>query len=534
MLDIGDFGEFTDGCGCGDPLGHDPDCIVARARFNGRPTALPSEETLSYRRSILQGVDPHSGEPLGRQGWKTAVEETETSAFRGTWLAGLGALSNEDSWLQGRSPGVYAGIGRMAARSRSADRTQWNRTLLASVRDREVLSDSDLARIRADTASRELTETWESHGHMLPRSLVTDLIRIDDSSLAFRLPVDVEEMTYASLAFRKWVARWLHIAWVAYPNRGDVPAVAGVPNVLVVAQAHPGAPMDRPPTRFVRLLDSAVGGEGKHTAAQLLRGPADAFDSDVVHWPAERIVAGSWPPLCVESAELADLAGRIRIGRVFKVELLGAAANAGHVSPAPPPPRHVAWIDDPPGERTLRASVAVRERSARILRDLNALVDGSTKSTLLVAESVRSATQIAAVTLPVAGIGKRWIPVSYRRTYPRADTPLPIAWEKSMAVWFNSTLGILSLLSSGSDPADPHRTDDDIRWMPVPVFSTLQAESLAQVHDAHCSTALLGIAEADRDPVRLALDEAVCRVLGGDAAEVSAARCLLAVEPLLS
>ena len=534
MADIGDFGEFMDGCGCGDPLGHDPDCIVARARFNGRPTALPSEETLSYRRSILQGVDPHIGEPLGRQGWITAVEETETSAFRGTWLAGLGALRNEDSWLQGRSPGVYSGIGHMAARSRSADRTQWNKTLLASVRDREVLSDYDLARIRAEAISRVLTKNWETRGYMHPRRLVTDLVRIDDSSLALRLRSDIADMTYERLAFRKWIARWLHLAWVAYPNRGDALAAAGMPSVMVAAQARPGAAMERPPTRFVRLRDSAMLSIGAdHAATELLVGTADSVEGDVVHWPAERMVAGSWPPLCVESAELADLAGRIRTGRVFKVEFLGAAANAGHVSHGPPPPPHVAWTGDPPGERTLSASVAVRERSARVLRNLDSLVR-SPKSTLLVAESVRSATQIAAVTLPVAGIGKRWIPVNYRRTAPRADTPLPIAWEKSMAVWFNSTLGILSLLSSGSDPADPHRTDDDIRWMPVPVFSTLQAESLAQVHDAHCATALLGIAEADQDTVRLALDEAVCRVLGGDAAEVSEARRLLAVEPALS
>ena len=429
---------------------------------------------------------------------------------------------------------MYGGIGRMAARGRSADRTQWNKTLLASVRDREVLSDYDLARIRADAASRELTETWDSHNHRLPRSFVTGLIRIDDSSLAFRLLVDVEEMPYSSLAFRKWAAHWLHIAWVAYLDRGVVPAVAGVPSALVVAQAHPGAPMERPPTRFVRLRDSAMLNIGAdHAATELLAGAADSVEGDVVHWPAEHMVAGSWPPLCVESAELADLAGRIRTGRVFKVELLGAAASAGHVAHARQAPRHVAWTDDPPGERTLRASVAVREPSARVLRNLDSLVR-SPKSTLLVAESVRSATQIAAVTLPVAGIGRPWMAVNYRRTAPRADAPSLVAWEKAMAVWFNSTLGILSLLSSGSDPADPHLKDDDIRWMPVPMFSTPQAESLAQVHDAHCATPLLGIAEADQDPVRLALDEAVCRVLGGDIAEVSAARRLLAVEPSLS
>ena len=96
VLDIGDFAEFVDGCSCGDPLDHDPDCSVIRPKINNKSVGRPSDETLSYRRSILQGVDLHSGKPLGRQGWITAVEEAETAAFRSTWLAGLTALRNKD------------------------------------------------------------------------------------------------------------------------------------------------------------------------------------------------------------------------------------------------------------------------------------------------------------------------------------------------------------------------------------------------------------------------------------------------------
>ena len=61
MADIGDFEEFADGCGCGDPLGHHRDCIVGRP-FNGRPTALFVAVNRSCRESIPKG-------PLGRQGW---------------------------------------------------------------------------------------------------------------------------------------------------------------------------------------------------------------------------------------------------------------------------------------------------------------------------------------------------------------------------------------------------------------------------------------------------------------------------------
>ena len=303
MTDIGNFEEFTDGCNCGDPLGHHPDCIVGQAKFNGRPTALPSDETLSYRRSILQGADPDSGEPLGRPGWIDAVEEAETAALRQTWFAGLGALHDVYVRFQGSFTGAYAQIGWKDSRCRAADRTQWNKTLLATVRQQEALSGADLAQIRAGAIARLLTTRWETRGHMHPRRLVTDVVRIDDSSLVLRLRPHAADMTYESLAFRRWIACWLHFAWVASPNRRDALAAAAMPDVLVAAQAHPGEPMERPPTRFVRLRHSAMLNIGTdHAAAELSAGTAAFLEGNVVHWPVGRMVAGSWPPLCVERA----------------------------------------------------------------------------------------------------------------------------------------------------------------------------------------------------------------------------------------
>ena len=527
MADIGDFGEFTDGCSCGDPVAHDPDCIVSQAKFNGKPTALPDHETLSTRRSILQGMDPYSGAPLNRAGWIHAVKEAETAALRKIWDAGVRALHNVHSGFQG-SGGSGGDMWKMIAsrkvRCEAADRTQWTKTLMAAVRRQEALSGADLAWIRSDVVACELNWSWHT----------MDLVRIDNSSLALRLDLDVATMGSESLAYRKLIARWLHLACVAYPHRGDAQAVAGRPSVLVVAQARPGALTEPLPTRFIRLRDTAMLDiETGRAAMELLAGGVDFPEGDVLHWPAELMVAGSWPPLSVESGKLACLAERIRTGSVLKVEPLGSAAFVGRVHHGPPPPERAVSTHPPPGGRMLRAAVRVREPSPKF-RNLNGLIDGSPKSTLLVAASVRSAAQVAAVTLPVPGIGGGWLPVIYRGyRRPGAGGPLRLAWEKSMAVWLNSALGVLSLLSAGSDPDDPHRTDEEIRWMPVPVFTKLQAESLAQVHDTHCATLMLGSAEADQDPVRLALDEAVCQVLGADAAEVSAARRLLTIESAL-
>ena len=83
------------------------------------------------------------------------------------------------------------------------------------------------------------------------------------------------------------------------------------------------------------------------------------------------------------------------------------------------------------------------------------------------------------------------------------------------------------------DAQDPLLGGDDIRRLPVPVLSLAQTKSLAGVHDAHRNTPLLSFAEAAHDPARLALDEAICRILGCDITVVSTIRRLLLAEPLL-
>ena len=74
----------------------------------------------------------------------------------------------------------------------------------------------------------------------------------------------------------------------------------------------------------------------------------------------------------------------------------------------------------------------------------------------------------------------------------------------------------------------------DLDKIPVPDFAALgeaAALRLAAEYDAQCEQTLLPLPRMDADPVRAALDAAVCAALGIDAERVATIRRHLAAEP---
>ncbi len=124
-------------------------------------------------------------------------------------------------------------------------------------------------------------------------------------------------------------------------------------------------------------------------------------------------------------------------------------------------------------------------------------------------------------------VGAAWVPCR-----PLDDIDVR-KWEKAFAVWFNSTLGIVSIIGTASPKvfARPIVSLDAMRRLPVPRFSPDQIEHLASVFDFHADAELLTLADLNRDSVRLALDDAVCNVLGMSKDELAITRQELMREP---
>ena len=108
--------------------------------------------------------------------------------------------------------------------------------------------------------------------------------------------------------------------------------------------------------------------------------------------------------------------------------------------------------------------------------------------------------------------------------------------EKAICVYLNSSIGVLALLGNRTNksPSRPEFSIDDLRKLIVPDFAAIgndAAERLAAAYDALAERTLLPLPQMDADPVRRALDDAVCEALGLDEERVATIRRNLAAEP---
>jgi hypothetical protein len=149
--------------------------------------------------------------------------------------------------------------------------------------------------------------------------------------------------------------------------------------------------------------------------------------------------------------------------------------------------------------------------------------------TVMIAERSRLNTQrTLAVRLPERGLSNVWWPVCLLKENENA--------EKVLALWLNSTLGILTLVA--------HRVPTEGAWVQfkkptiekLPVLDVLalptsQLAQLARAYDAVARTELNTIQNMADDPVRAFADDAFARVLG--LPSLHSLRAELAAEPVI-
>ena len=110
----------------------------------------------------------------------------------------------------------------------------------------------------------------------------------------------------------------------------------------------------------------------------------------------------------------------------------------------------------------------------------------------------------------------------------------PVKWSKAMAVYMNSTVGILGLLGSRTfkSLAYPRWGVGNVRDVPVPDLGGKGMAGLASVYD-ELADSDLGLL-SDPSSTRCQMDSAVCDALGLSSALVSHARIELSKEPMVT
>ena len=302
-----------------------------------------------------------------------------------------------------------------------------------------------------------------------------------------------------------------------------------------------------PDARFVQLARNPSNpAEAAHLAHALREGPILEEWGREVYWPRERLLADDWTPVRFLSPFLAQTTydlfsnggpGLTPLCRTAEVGPAGQALRGGVLKPhrsADETGRRGMWYNNqegqsPTGEppkQTLRAEPDCYLQTASEDKEQTAARLWNRRGRLLLTARFRLTTGrtfALAATEPV--LGSLWIPV---KPLEPAD-----GWEESMAVYLNSTIGVLAQIrvSSPHSLQRPAMSIDGMRRIPAPDLTGGQIEVLAAAYDEICDQPLEKLCDAAGDPVRRRLDKAVCGALTLDEERVDRIRSELAAEP---
>ncbi len=383
------------------------------------------------------------------------------------------------------------------------------------------------------------------------------------STVALILPL-VGSSNVSGSEVRRLLAQQFHIETVVAshdPTRFCFSENTDISEMLVIARRHEiDEPTDRPSTRFVLLTHNPSSAHEAVAIAPRIAG-VDQTDNDSIgvvdEVSAENMVKGKWRPMAVLSPHLVDVSRRVSSGLLFPITEIGQLADLpssrdtrGYFSPsnvADRTGRRGLWCNNTIRYSSLRLGNAVVSNvgpkislesdpdvyvHAKPNQTSNAEVLWERRSNLFICNSIdTNNVRVIATRTPTPTVTSTW------QAFSLTDPELPLAqWEKSMCVWFNSTLGIVTSLTN-TDPFKlprPQFSVDRFRSLPIPILGSSDLKRLGQVFDKFARVPLMPLAQIEGDPVRLAIDDAIQYILGINPDLIATARRELAREPAVT
>ena len=306
--------------------------------------------------------------------------------------------------------------------------------------------------------------------------------------------------------------------------------------------------MRRGPKKHTKIVNLAIN-PGTTTAASALasdiKNDIHRTDMTILKHSRSAIESGDWSGAQFFSPYLAGQFRKLKTGKLFNIKKLKDVADIGPngrtismyftVSDQPTSDDEEECYPSLYGHKTgvITSIQAKPEQYITPKRNKTNAVASVLKkqSTLLVPERLRlNLTHVSAVKSTVKTIGSAWTPVR-----PFKETAKdPEMWSKAMAIYFNSTLGIISMLGVRipfelSYPK--YSLDKNQREIPVPVLTESQIDMLVKTFDKY-ATKEIGRWSCSDDPVRTGIDGEVCGVLDASIDDVNKMRHELAREPM--
>ena len=372
------------------------------------------------------------------------------------------------------------------------------------------------------------------------------LARTVSGAIAAVLPLG-GATNYSTMGIRRFLAQGFHIDTIVTshdPERVYFSENTTIGEMLLLCRRWPPSRGPKPSTQVVNLArNPATPAEAKSVAWAIANGTLESQGYGTVQeWPVSSTVAGNWGPVNFLSPYLCQEFAALEKGQWLDTIMLGAIARIG---PAGQRIRDAFVRSDLPDEQ---GRVALWFHDTDIIQSMVAKPDSHIKaktsklglasrywdqrSHLLLPNHLRLNTvRLNCIRLDLRVLGSAWSPCHVEVQGHNKDM-----LEKSICVYLNSTIGILSVLGNRTirEISYPRFSLDDLRNLIVPNFAATEpnvVEKLAAAFDVLSEQTLLTLPHMDTDSVRHALDEAVCQALNLDPERVETIRRNLAAEP---
>ena len=364
------------------------------------------------------------------------------------------------------------------------------------------------------------------------------LLKSDGGSLAMVMPGMIPTAPYGA-GVRKFLAGRFHVETIVSshdPERIYFSENTDIGEVLIICRRW-DSDKPKPPTRVINLAENpSTPIEALNTASRLLGGDSGHFTEQFID--AVRATRGDWnavnflaPFLVAAYRSLAD--SELSLVPMSDIAAVGPHRRRPHEAfirsdlPTSSGWRAL-WYHKTDVTQSMRATPDsyLDQKSGK---DAMAKRYWEQRSRLLITNRMRLNTgRATAVRLDEPVLGSIWTPC---RPHDESDS---IA--KALAVYLNSSVGILSLLGGRDNrvPSYPQFSLDTLRSLQVPDFIQLGTDArdaLATTYDWRQDDVLLPLPQMNDDPVRKQLDEAVTAALGLDPEWVAQVRQALSEEP---
>ena len=372
-------------------------------------------------------------------------------------------------------------------------------------------------------------------------------------TLAVVLPA-VVATSLSNRQLRLFVAKKYHIDTIIMPHdpkRFRFSENTNIGEILIVMR-RTGNNKD---TLIINLAENPGTVPEAMALADKINTDEEGTDYSKVMWPRSLIEKGDWSGVLFFSQFLTDRFVDIRDGNMFKESAcLIDVADTGQ------PPQGVRGIFTASDKSDKYARYARYDHKTDEVVSLHATANKyliarkgkgeqadkvwENGAWLHVVERVQpNTTKVFAVKTDDKSVGTSWHTIKPKNSAEEQSSENMVEkwsddmvekWSEAMVVYLNSTLGVVSLLGVRipRKPLYPRYGVDSVRSIPVPKLDKTRIMRLARLYKKYKNDNL-GLLQNPNE-MRVAIDRAVCRILGADIGLVSQMRTELSREPMIT